>query len=135
MDLLGSKASIIVLRRITRMVIEACPEVPELRGLTEADYEPTIRQFLGLIRQSFPHVVVTNENRMMDKNGRISKRDCVGNFVPQVSVVIELNESVSPSRCVPNFTTYVPCVPCCLHSADYYCTSWSAGWSEHKGLW
>lgn len=95
LDMLESRASFFVLKDITRQIIAANQANVELRNITESQIEPKIREFLASIRRSFPHIVVSDENCMVYKNGRTKKRDCTGAFIPKTAAVIELNHTVS----------------------------------------
>ncbi|SPQ25611.1 2791e6ce-f16d-4b4f-a668-ba9c8bef67c5 [Thermothielavioides terrestris] len=94
LDLLECKSSILALKAITRDVAKVSLEVPGLRNLEEKDIEPIILEYLGAIRTSFPHVVVSNQHGMEGKNGRTHKKDCQDTFEPKSAAVIELNATL-----------------------------------------
>ncbi|KAJ4417538.1 hypothetical protein N0V82_006097 [Gnomoniopsis sp. IMI 355080] len=94
LDMLECRASVLVLKDITRQIRDLNPLNVELRNIGEAQIEPKIRDFLASIRKSFPHVLVTDENCMVYKNGRTTKRDCTGAFNPKTAAVIELNHKL-----------------------------------------
>ncbi|KAB5578809.1 hypothetical protein GE09DRAFT_561656 [Coniochaeta sp. 2T2.1] len=90
--MLECRSSILALKMITRRIIDANQDIPELRNLKESDIEPKVNGYLNSVRRSFPHVVVTNRFGMATKNGRTNKQDCAGTFEPKTAAVIEINE-------------------------------------------
>lgn len=101
LDILESKSSVIALKTFTREVVTLNQDVRELRDLPEFHIELKANEFLGSVRRSFPHIVITNANGMRTKNGRTTKRDCLGTFEPKSAAVIELNETVSTRAVSP----------------------------------
>ncbi|KAK4153798.1 hypothetical protein C8A00DRAFT_43361 [Chaetomidium leptoderma] len=94
LDLLECKSSISALKSFTRKVATYNQHVPELRDLKESDIEPKVRQYLLVIRSSFPHIVVSDEYGMARKNGRTNKRSFQGSMEPKTAAVIELNATL-----------------------------------------
>ena len=97
LDLLECRPSIAALRSMTNGVAKVALE---LRHLVDDDsgIDKKIKEYMALIRGSFPHVVITKRQGMSNKNGRTTKRDCAGEFEPKAAAVIEISQTVGLIR-------------------------------------
>ncbi|KAL2196943.1 hypothetical protein P885DRAFT_37184 [Corynascus similis CBS 632.67] len=103
-DILECKPSLLVLRRLTDDILGGRADVMKLRNLEPSDFEKEISQYLRKIRTSFPHVLVSDRFGMETKNGRTTKRDCMGDFEPKAAAVIELS-GMLVNRLVTTYTS------------------------------
>lgn len=92
LDLLECRSSVWAMKNITLRIAKRNRNKPFLRGLKDdKDTTHEVNQYMGAIRQGFPHVVVSSEYGMAPKNGRTSKVEYHHPYAPKASGSIELN--------------------------------------------